>query len=155
MTTPARLGDFGAVSPGRHPIRLGAYRLRSLLMRILLVEDNEGFRRAMHRLLESAGADVIAEACDGEQAMSVMPDVRPDLIVTDFQMPQMDGIRFTRAIRAAGIDTPIIMLSALDDPTVTQLALDAGVNQFLCKSNESEFLILTLRRIVHELSQAA
>src|SRR4051794_18183682 len=98
-------------------------------MRILLVEDNENLRRALHRLLEDAGADEVTEACDGHEAMSRMPDTRPDLIVTDFQMPQMDGIRFTRAIRAAGIDTPIVMISAMNDPTVTKLALDAGVNK--------------------------
>jgi CheY-like chemotaxis protein len=124
-------------------------------MRILLIEDNENLRRALHRLLEDAGADDITEACDGEEAMSRMPDVRPDLIVTDFQMPQMDGIRFTRAIRAAGIDTPIIMISAMNDPIVTKLALDAGVNKFLCKAEESATLFSLFRQIVRELSKAA
>ncbi|HTL31209.1 MAG TPA: response regulator [Tepidisphaeraceae bacterium] len=124
-------------------------------MRILLVEDNDGLRRVLHRVLEDAGADLVAEACDGQEAMSAMPDVRPDLIVTDFQMPQMDGIRFTRAIRAAGIDTPVVMISAMNDPTVTKLALDAGVNRFLYKADESEKLLGTFRQIVREISRAA
>jgi CheY-like chemotaxis protein len=128
---------------------------RAVLMRILLVEDNDNLRRALHRLLEDVGADQIAEACDGQEAMSRMPDVRPDLIVTDFQMPQMDGIRFTRAIRAAGIATPIVMISAMNDPTVTKLALDAGVNQFLSKADETDALRATFRKIVGEISKAA
>jgi CheY-like chemotaxis protein len=124
-------------------------------MRILLVEDNDNLRRALHRLLEDVGADEITEACDGEQAMSRMPDVRPDLIVTDFQMPQMDGIRFTRAIRAAGIDTPIVMISAMNDPIVTRLALDAGVNQFLSKADETDALRASFRQIVRAIARAA
>jgi two-component system chemotaxis response regulator CheY len=124
-------------------------------MRILLVEDNEPLRKALHRMLEDVGADIVVEACDGEQAMQRMPDVRPNLIVTDFQMPQMDGIRLTRALRAAGIDTPIVMISAMNDPTVTKIALEAGVNQFLCKGDESEKLYSTFRKIVSDLSKAA
>ena len=124
-------------------------------MRILLVEDNDNLRRALHRLLEDVGADEVTDACDGEEAMSRMPDTRPDLIVTDFQMPQMDGIRFTRAIRAAGIDTPIVMISAMNDPTVTKLALDAGVNQFLSKADETDALRATFRQIVRDIARAA
>jgi CheY-like chemotaxis protein len=124
-------------------------------MRILLVEDNDNLRRALHRLLQDVGADEVTEACDGAQAMSRLPDTRPDLIVTDFQMPQMDGIRFTRALRAAGIDTPIVMISAMSDPVVTKLALDAGVNQFLSKADETDSLPATFRRIVSEIAKAA
>jgi CheY-like chemotaxis protein len=124
-------------------------------MRILLVEDNENLRNVLQRILEDGGANHVAEACDGQDAMDRLADVRPDLIVTDFHMPQMDGIRFTRAIRAAGIDTPIVMITAMADPTLARLAREAGVNEFLSKGDEGNALRASFRKIVSEIAKAA
>ena len=124
-------------------------------MRILLVEDNENLRHVLQRMLEDGGTNDVAEACDGQDAMDRMSDVRPELIVTDFHMPQMDGIRFTKAIRAAGIDTPVVMITAMADPNLARLAREAGVNQFLSKADESNSLRATFRKIVSEIAKAA
>ncbi len=124
-------------------------------MRILLVEDNEILRQLLLQLLEDDGVNEVAEACDGEEAMKRIPHVRPQLIVTDFHMPHMDGIRFTKAIRAAGIATPIVMITAMADPELAEVARDAGVTEFLSKADESNILRATFRKIVSDIAKAA
>jgi len=103
------------------------------LMRVLLVEDDVPLRQALVVFFRSAGIDVIALPSDGQEALDMLGTIHPDLIITDCQMPRMDGISLVRHLRARGDQTPVIMMSGQHDPRVREMALKAGVAHYLDK----------------------
>jgi CheY-like chemotaxis protein len=87
--------------------------------------------------------DVLAEFSDGQAAFDLLTadeDAAPDLILTDCQMPRMDGIALVRHLRARGNETPVIMLSGHHDACIADLARAAGVNYFLPKPLSTDLL---------------
>ena len=102
-------------------------------MRIVVVEDDAQLRTVLAVFLRGMGAQVVAQSADGQEALDALASLQPDLILTDCQMPRVDGISLVRALRARGDHTPVIMMSGLTDPAVRGLALAAGVNEFLTK----------------------
>lgn len=115
----------------------------------MLVDDDVVMRRALGKLLEIAGYHVIAEAGDGRQALEMLQTHAPGLIVTDCQMPRMDGLSFTRTVRGRGVPTPIIMFSGQSDERVRAAALEAGANAYIPKSMRPADV---LARICHTLN---
>src|SRR5439155_23191111 len=89
-------------------------------------------------VLRRIGAQIIAQPHDGQEALDLLRRVHPDLILTDCQMPRLDGIALVKRLRERGDYTPIIMLSGQSDPDTRQLALDAGVNRYLSKPRSEE-----------------
>jgi CheY-like chemotaxis protein len=131
-------------------------------MDVLVIDDDPRMRLAVRRALRQLGFEwtSIAEACDGGDALrrlEAQPDPShcPRLIVTDCQMPNMDGIRLTRALRAAGVAVPILMLSATDDRAVVQAALTAGVSRFLHKPADLDELRDAIHQLIGQLPSAA
>ena len=119
--------------------------------RVLLVEDCPVQQRLLLEILRSAGAEVTLE-CNGQAALDRVALRRSDengfdLIVTDFQMPVLDGIEMTRRLRKEGCTIPIIMRSAEMEPTVQKRALDAGCDCVLSKSAVGEDLRKHVRRL--------
>jgi DNA-binding response OmpR family regulator len=102
-------------------------------MHALIIDDDARLRQVLTRLLRSGGFDTVDEAADGEEALRTLTSVHPDLILTDCQMPRMDGIAFVRQLRARGDRTPVIMLSGHGDPHLVVTAVRAGVNNYLPK----------------------
>ena len=102
---------------------------------VLLVEDNSWTRASQRELLESAGFDVVT-AVDGVNALEVMRQRAVDLVVADVEMPRMDGITFTRQLRAQPLfrRLPVVMVSALDSQEQVYEGLQAGANAYVCKS---------------------
>lgn len=102
-------------------------------MRVMVVDDDFRMRQVLAKLLESSGFDGVEEVGDGEEALARLQEVHVDLIVTDCQMPRMDGIAMVTALRAGGNKTPVIMLSGQDDPQLVVRAIRAGVNNYVPK----------------------
>src|SRR5262249_43982132 len=101
------------------------------------------------------GLESVSHASNGEEALAMLPKLRPDLIITDCQMPGMDGIRLTRALRATGVEVPIIMLSGATERAVIDSAKRAGVTRFLAKPVELADLRDALQQTVGWTAQAA
>lgn len=99
--------------------------------RLLLVEDDEAMRRAVATNLAAHGHDV-REAPDGEEALRLWEQSRPDLVLVDLGLPGLDGLAVVRRIRSEAT-TPIIILSALDQERDKVAALDAGADDYLTK----------------------
>jgi len=100
------------------------------------VDDQPVSRALFTRLLKDIDASIEVELfADPGEALAWLPSARPALIVTDFRMPQMDGIEFVQALRALpGTKwTPIILVTVLDDHQVKKRALQAGATDFLNK----------------------
>jgi CheY-like chemotaxis protein len=127
-------------------------------VRVLLIDDEAAGRAVLARLLRSCGAEVVGEAGDGVVGLDLLRGLGQrgvDLIITDCQMPVMDGLAFTQAVRAAGDRTPVLMLSALGHIQVIDAARTAGVNRYLRKPVELDALLEAIRQVTGVLIRAA
>jgi len=116
----------------------------------LLVEDFEDSRFMMRRLLEMAGYRVV-EATDGEQAVTMALEEKPQLILMDLSLPKLDGLAATRKIRGhqASAKIPIVAVSAHDSPQSRDEALAAGCNEYVTKPIDFEHLNSVVTRLLH------
>jgi DNA-binding response OmpR family regulator len=109
-------------------------------MRVMLVDDDARMRQVLARFLASAGFRAVDEVGDGEEALAHLAVTRVDLIITDCNMPRMDGLAFVTVLRGRGDTTPVIMLSGQDDPQLIVRAIRAGVNNYVPKPIHPENL---------------
>jgi len=118
---------------------------------ILVVEDFEDNRFMMRRLLELGGYRVI-EAINGQEAVTMAAQARPDLILMDLSLPQIDGLAATRSIRQLdGLGRiPIVAISAHDTSDFRTEALAAGCNEYLTKPVDFDRLESLLKALLAE-----
>jgi two-component system, OmpR family, phosphate regulon response regulator OmpR len=117
-------------------------------MRVMLVDDDARMRQVLARFLASAGFGAVDEVGDGEEALTRLAAIHVDLVITDCNMPRMDGIAFVTALRARGDATPVIMLSGQDDPQMIVRAIRAGVNNYVPKPIHPENLFEKIRQTI-------
>ncbi len=122
------------------------------VMRILVVDDDRAVRDSIRRSLEFNGYTVEV-ATDGVDALARTPQVQPDAIVMDVMMPRLDGLETTRALRNAGNDVPIIVLTARDAVTDRVDGLDAGADDYLTKPFALEELLARLRALLRRANR--
>lgn len=108
------------------------------MVRILIADDNPAVRRYLRGLLEQQeGWRVCDEACDGVEAVRRFEALHPDVIVLDFQMPQMNGLEVARQINSLSPNTPILMVTLYLSKQLSLEAQKAGVRGTCAKSNIS------------------
>ncbi len=101
--------------------------------RILLVDDTSFMRRMLRDILAGAAFEIVGEARNGREAVELYGQLRPDLVVMDITMPEMDGIAAVREIVAADPSARIVMCSALGQDEPIMEALQAGARDFVLK----------------------
>jgi DNA-binding NarL/FixJ family response regulator len=101
--------------------------------RIMIVDDDDGFRQTMRDLLVEDGFDVVGEASDAAEAARIVSLVMPDVILMDLRMPNLDGIEGTRLIKTVLPLVQVVMLSAYGDLGLQRGAQEAGVYCYLIK----------------------
>lgn len=102
---------------------------------VLLADDHHLVRRGFRRLLEDdARLEIVGEAADGEEAVRMATELRPQVVVMDAAMPGMSGMAATRAIRTAAPDVAVLMLSMHSEETVVRQAMDAGARGYILKN---------------------
>ncbi len=118
---------------------------------ILVVDDSATIRKLLAYILKKKNY-VIAEAEDGIDAMEKLSHVQVDLVIVDLNMPNMDGIEFVRNLRDNYyyMDTPIIMLTTTKDDKLKKDAFDAGVNMFLNKPVQPNFLLYKVESLLQD-----
>jgi two-component system response regulator MprA len=116
-------------------------------MRILVVDDDPAVRESLRRSLQFNGYDV-ATADDGADALARIGAEQPDALVVDVMMPRLDGLETTRALRTAGNDVPILVLTARDAVSDRVDGLDAGADDYLTKPFALEELLARLRALL-------
>lgn len=116
---------------------------------ILAVDDSASLRQMVAFTLKSAGFDVI-EAVDGQDGLAKAQDSRADLVLTDVNMPGMDGIELVRSLRA--LDdyrfTPMLMLTTESGLDKKQAGKEAGATGWLVKPFDPDKLLATVRRVL-------
>ena len=101
--------------------------------RVLLVDDNQGFRYELRLLLEDCGIQVVAEGENGQEAVELASRTDADVVLMDLRMPVMDGLQAARALRDRAPALPVIILSAYEDPALKSEAAAANAYAYLVK----------------------
>jgi DNA-binding NarL/FixJ family response regulator len=114
----------------------------SRYIRVVLADDHSVVRRGIRDFLTEAGdITVVAEAENGAQALALVAQHHPDVVVLDIQMPQGSGIEVAQRLRADGLTPGILILTAFDDPPYVRAALAAGANGYVLKSSQANEIV--------------
>jgi DNA-binding NarL/FixJ family response regulator len=112
------------------------------VIRVLVAEDHAVVRSGLLQLLgDVEHVEVLGAATDGEDAVRLAAEHRPDVVLMDLEMPGLDGIQATRQIRAANADVNVVVLTAFSDRRRILDAIDAGAVGYLLKDAEPDELI--------------
>jgi DNA-binding NarL/FixJ family response regulator len=115
-------------------------------IRVLLADDHPTMRAGLSQLLAAvADIEVVGAAADGQEAVGLAAEQRPDVILMDLQMPVLDGIEATRQIVEAGSEGRIVILTSFSDRERIVEALDAGAIGYLLKDAEPDELLRGIR----------
>jgi len=115
-------------------------------IRVMIVDDHAIVRQGLRTLLELIpDIEVVGEASNGKQAVELVPSIKPDVILMDLMMPEMDGITATREICALRAETRIIALTSFLEDEKLIPAIQAGATSFLLKDVQPEELIDAIR----------
>lgn len=119
-----------------------------MTLRVVLVDDQAIVRAGVARILgPTDGFEVVAECADGEEAVRVVPDAAPDVVLMDVRMPHLDGIAATRRLREGGDESPVLVLTTFDDDDVLWGAVEAGAAGFVLKDATADDLIAATRAV--------
>lgn len=130
----------GSVSPSELPVESA---------RVLIVDDEADVIQALKLRLETAGYDAVT-ACDGAEALKMLQNIQPDLILTDLMMPNLDGLELTRRVRQnpSWFQVQVLMFSCHDDPVARGLALEFGALDYLSKTLGAPAIVSRVREIL-------
>ncbi len=117
-------------------------------VKVVLVDDHAVIRAGLERLL--AGTDdieVVGAAANGAEALEVVREIRPDVVLMDLQMPEVDGVAATRAIMAEDLGVDVLVLTSFSDSERIIAALDAGAVGYLLKDADPEDVLDGIRAV--------
>ena len=115
---------------------------------VLLAEDHMIVREGLRKFLEvESDIEVVGEAATGREAVELTRKLRPDVVVMDISMPQMNGLEATRQIRKDVPDTKVIILSAHSDDAYVESAADLGATGYLLKHSSAHFVADAIREV--------
>lgn len=117
-------------------------------LRVVVADDQALVRTGFRLILMADGIDVVAEAANGKEAVEAVARTRPDVVLMDIRMPDLDGLEATRRILTGAPDEPrVIMLTTFDLDDLVYAALAAGASGFLLKDVTPEHLVAAIRLV--------
>ena len=116
-----------------------------MTIRVLLADDHRMLREGLRRSLTEEGFDIVGEAENGEQAVRMVEELQPDVVLMDVSMPEMDGVEATRLIGGSFTATQVIMLTMHADKEVLADAIRAGASGYLVKDCSIEEIADAIR----------
>jgi len=108
---------------------------------IVIADDFAEFRRFVRSKLQGKGFQIVAEAADGHEAVTKVAMEQPDIVLLDFQMPNLNGLEAAAQIRSIAPKSKILFVSQNTDPDIMQSAISAGAAGYLCKSKINSALV--------------
>ncbi len=119
-------------------------------MKLLIVDDSSIMRRTIEKHIKELGVEVVGQASNGQQAIELVQEKKPDIVTLDVTMPEMDGITCLEKIMEIAPDTNVILVTALNDRLTGLKALDIGAVNYLNKPVSPEVLKEALDDIIEE-----
>lgn len=117
-------------------------------LRVLLIDDHTLFRVGLEGLLGHRGIEIVASVGDGREGLALADELKPDVVLLDMRMPDIDGIGVLKRLRETGFQNPIVMLTTSSDERDLVESLRNGAQGYLLKDMEPDELVLALRDIV-------
>ncbi len=114
---------------------------------VLITDDTAFMRMTLRNVIEKNGYKVVGEAADGEEAIALYKELKPDMVTMDITMPKMDGITAIKEIIKADPQAKIIVCSAMGQKPMVIEALSAGAKDFLVKPFDADRVVESLRKI--------
>jgi two-component system chemotaxis response regulator CheY len=124
-------------------------------MKIMLVDDSKTMREIQRSVLSQMGLTDVVEACDGKEAWERVASIKPDLILLELNVPEMDGLAFVEAFRKTNRTTPVIMVTNEKAKDRVLEAIRSGVNNYVMKPFSPEILTRRIRETLAKFGVAA
>lgn len=115
-------------------------------VRVLVVDDNEGFRDSLAMLLDGEDLEVVGQAADGQRAIDLVGSTRPDVVLMDVRMPFMDGIEATRRLKSRYPSLGVVALTGTEDQQAVRDMLVAGASGYVLKDTDGDEIVDAVRR---------
>ncbi|MFH0874663.1 MAG: response regulator [archaeon] len=109
-----------------------------MALKVLIVDDSLFMRTMLKKIITEAGAEIVAEAGDGAEALIKYNEVKPDLVFLDVVMPNVDGIQALKNIKASNPDSTVIMCTSTGQDMIVKEAVDSGAADFVVKPFSKE-----------------
>ncbi len=119
-------------------------------MRVLLADDHALFRDGIRSLLEARGVDIVGEADNGRKAVELATSLKPDIVLMDLRMPEMDGLAATRLISADAPEVKVVVLTASEDDADLFEAIKSGAQGYLLKNLKADELMTMLGNVLRD-----
>jgi len=117
-------------------------------IRVLLADDHPAVRAGIKAEMERAGGiRVVGEACDGEEALQLAAELKPDVVLLDMVLPGLNGVEVARRLREAHPGVRVLVLSGYDDEALALGALEAGAAGYLLKEEPPEVVVWAVRAV--------
>ena len=116
-------------------------------VKILIADDHHVVRSGLRSLLAGTEFEVVAEASNGEEAVRAATKSKPDIVLLDIRMPDVDGLAALSRIKMAHPDMPVLMLSTYDNPTYIARAVALGASGYLLKGFSRDELLASFRKV--------
>ena len=118
--------------------------------RVLIADDHDLVREGFHRMLDSVpDLEVVGEAAHGREAVELCRSLRPDLVLMDVRMPEMDGLAATRMIKEEFPTTSVLVVTTYDNPDYLLEAIEAGAAGYVLKDTRKRKLIEAVRGVLN------
>ncbi len=118
------------------------------MIRILIADDHQMFREGLMALLNNEGnINVIGEASNGKEALLILENQVPDVLLLDLEMPEMDGFDVLKALKKLNLDTKVLVLTMHKSPEFIKNIIKAGAHGFLQKDSGKDILIHAIQQV--------
>jgi len=135
------LSSQSAMASLRHP--------DSAPIRVLIVDDHPMVREGLRSMLEPAGVDVVGEAGTGEDALRIAAALRPEIVLLDLELPDLDGLAVLQQLKAAERRTAVLVITMHDDPALVRRAVEGGASGYVLKGVGRGELLSALEVVRH------
>lgn len=120
------------------------------MITIVIADDQPAVREGLRmRLALEADMQIVGEAQDGNEALDVVPRLRPDIVIMDMEMPNMDGLTATKELQSLAPDSRFVILTIHDDEATRKQVRNAGAAAFVSKHADEIVLLNTIRALTN------